>query len=189
LLLPFIFRRSNGAANGIVETAQLALSAGVHIAHAADHAVRLIVEIQRIGDQFFDIDFRRPFEAAPIATTPVVSSIAALTTAALASTLRSSTWRTIALRSTAALATLSLLPLLLRGSAPLAALTLWTVALRTLALFAFWTLGGRALGWRLRSLHLRHGRLFLRTAVRPIGAAHFLLCLFGICHPNLYIAR
>src|SRR3984957_21264605 len=100
LLLPLVLRRADSAAYGIVETAQLAFGAGVHVAHAADHTVRLIVEIQRIGYQFFDVDFRRPFEAATTATTPVVTAIASLAPSAFAAAIWAAPSFTISLPST-----------------------------------------------------------------------------------------
>jgi hypothetical protein len=127
LLLPFVLRRADGAANRIVETAQLALGARIHIAHAADYAVRLIVEIQRIGDQFFDIDFRRAFETATVATaTPVVTSLASATFAA---TLR--TTPAFPISRSPAFAPLALWTL---ASATLRTIPLRTISLRTVAL-------------------------------------------------------
>ena len=45
LVLALAFRRSRGAAHGVVETAQLAARARIQIVHAAHHDMRLIVEI------------------------------------------------------------------------------------------------------------------------------------------------
>src|SRR5216684_4439653 len=87
LLLALAFRRANRAAHCIIETPQLALGPGVHVAHAAYHSVRLVVEIQRIRDQFLDIHVGRAFEPASIAPTPAlvatVASAAAFTTFAM----------------------------------------------------------------------------------------------------------
>ena len=63
LVLPFAFRRADGAAYGVVETPQLALGARIHVAHAHDDDVGLIVEIEAVGDQLFEFDVgRRPVE-------------------------------------------------------------------------------------------------------------------------------
>ena len=74
LLLALVFGRADGAAHGVVQTPELALGSGVHVAHAANHAVRLIVEIQRIGDQLVEIDVGRALETSPIATASTIVS-------------------------------------------------------------------------------------------------------------------
>src|SRR5580704_15060301 len=81
LLLAFIFRCSHGPTHRVIQTAQLALGTGIHVAHAADHAVRLIIQVQRIGDQLLDIDLGRALEPAPV-TTAVATPIAPATFAA-----------------------------------------------------------------------------------------------------------
>jgi hypothetical protein len=94
--------------------------------------VRLIVEVQRIGDQFFDIDFRRAFETATIAAaTPVVTPLAS---ASFAATLRTTPAFPISWSATfapLALWTLAAPPL---RAIPLGAITVGTVALLRLAL-------------------------------------------------------
>jgi hypothetical protein len=82
--------------------------------------MRLIVEVQRIGDQFFDIDFRRAFETATVAAAaaPIVTPLAPATFAA---TLRTPPAFTISRSAT---------------FAPLALWTLGSPALRTFALGA-----------------------------------------------------
>jgi hypothetical protein len=94
--------------------------------------VRLIVEVQRIGDQFFDIDFRRAFETATVAAaTPVVT---ALTSATFAATLRTTPAFAISRSATfAPLALWTLASSTLRAFA-LGAITVGTVALLRLAL-------------------------------------------------------
>jgi hypothetical protein len=74
LLLAFVFGRANRPAHRIVETAQLALGAGVHVAHPADYAMGLIVQIQRIGNQFLDIDLGRAFKAPPVSPISVTAA-------------------------------------------------------------------------------------------------------------------
>src|SRR5258708_28829546 len=77
LLLSLAFRCANCAAHCIVETPQLALGPGVHVAHAAYHSVRLVVEIQRIRDQLLDIHVGRAIEPGAVtATSPVVATVA-----------------------------------------------------------------------------------------------------------------
>jgi hypothetical protein len=85
--------------------------------------MRLIVEIQRIGNQLLDIDLRRTIEAPTIAAAPVVPSIA---TAALATTV----WTAPALATTRPAGTFAALAL--RIWTP--TLALWTIALRPVAL-------------------------------------------------------
>jgi hypothetical protein len=50
----------------------LAFGAGIHIAHADDDRMRLVVEVETVADELFEIDFLRSFEAAAIA--PVASA-------------------------------------------------------------------------------------------------------------------
>jgi hypothetical protein len=59
LMLPFGFRRTHGPADGIIQTPQLALGAAIHIPHANDHGMRLIVEVQAVGDQLLQFDIGR----------------------------------------------------------------------------------------------------------------------------------
>ena len=47
-VLAFGFDGAAGAADGVVEAAELALGAGVHVAHAAHNTVSLIVEIEAV---------------------------------------------------------------------------------------------------------------------------------------------
>src|SRR5262249_57573935 len=82
LMLRLGFGRAHGAAYRAVETPQLALRAAIHIAHAADDGVCLIIEIETIADEFLELDFGRAFEsavaaisAAAIATLAPVSPI------------------------------------------------------------------------------------------------------------------
>jgi hypothetical protein len=80
-------RCTAGAADSVVETPQLALCAGVHVTHAGNDRVRLIVEIKTVADQFFEIDFSRTFETA-VARSTITAAIGAIVTktAALAFT-------------------------------------------------------------------------------------------------------
>ena len=66
LVLALVFRRTHGAADGAVKPAQLALGSGIHVAHAADDAVRLVVQIQTVGDQLLEIDFGRTIGTAAV---------------------------------------------------------------------------------------------------------------------------
>src|SRR3954447_18195571 len=72
LVLALAFRSAGCPADGIVQSAQLTLRSGVHIAHPAHHNVRLVVEIQTITDQLVQVDFGRslapPLTRAPLAT-------------------------------------------------------------------------------------------------------------------------
>src|SRR5271166_1883030 len=74
-MLAFVFGRAHCAPHGVVETAELALGAGVHVAHAADYAVRLIVEIKRVGDEFFEIDLGRPIGTAVAVASSVTTTV------------------------------------------------------------------------------------------------------------------
>jgi len=92
MVLAVAFGGSHGTADGVVEAAQLALGAGIHVAHAGYDGVRLIVEIEAVGDQFFELDLGGHFEGAAGGTAFAGAAVgafaalaAALRTAALAS--------------------------------------------------------------------------------------------------------
>jgi hypothetical protein len=127
--------------------------------------VGLVVEIQRIGNQLLDVDFRRAFEAAAIAATPVVTPLAS---APFTSTLRAPALRAFSTRPPATFATLTLR----RG---------WTA-------FAAWSLG-RTIAWWFALRSIRLGRFGFRARRFGFGSAWFLLCLLRISHPNLCIVR
>jgi hypothetical protein len=132
--------------------------------------VGLVVQVQGIGDQLLDVDFRRAFEAASIAATPVVTSIASAT---LTAAIRASALRAF--------------------SAGRSAATLATLALRGLTALSAWSLG-RTIGLRfaLRPIRLRRfafGRFDFGARRFGFGSAWFLLCLLRISHPNLCIVR
>jgi hypothetical protein len=83
-VLALTFGRTSGAAYGIVQSTELTLCAGIHIAHATDYDVGLIVEIEAISNELLDVDFGRSL-AAPITrtstagtTTPLASAITTL---------------------------------------------------------------------------------------------------------------
>jgi hypothetical protein len=71
-MLALVLRGAVGATHGVVKPPQLALGARIHVAHAADYAVRLVVEIQAVGDQLLQLDLRRTVEPWTIAASPVV---------------------------------------------------------------------------------------------------------------------
>src|SRR5215469_10971914 len=72
LLLALAFGRADGTPYRIVQTPELALGARIHVAHSAHDAVRLVVEVEGIGDELFEVDFRRAFESSALAAAPVV---------------------------------------------------------------------------------------------------------------------
>src|SRR6266851_8386096 len=57
-MLPFVLRCPASPSNRVVEPAQLALGAGIHIAHPADNRVGLVVQIKAIADQLLEFDLR-----------------------------------------------------------------------------------------------------------------------------------
>src|SRR6185436_7230757 len=73
-VLALILRSTAGPAHGVVEAPQLALSARVHIAHSAHYSVRLIVEIETIIDQLFEVDLGRAIEPGAVTATPFVAT-------------------------------------------------------------------------------------------------------------------
>src|SRR5690349_12014822 len=92
LLLPLALRSAHRAAHGIVQAAQLASGAGIHVAHAADYGVGLVVQVQRIRDQLFDIDISEAFETAAVARTSAAATIVPTGTSTFApSALRTAT--------------------------------------------------------------------------------------------------
>jgi hypothetical protein len=101
-VLPLAFRSAGGAADGVVQAAQLAFGSGIHIAHAAYHYVRLIVEIERIGNQLLDVHFGSAV-AAPVAraaatgTTAWTAPRVASGTSIVATLLVAATWAAAAI--------------------------------------------------------------------------------------------
>src|SRR5579871_1482361 len=76
LMLAFTLRRSHGAADRIVQTAELALGAAIHVPHARDDGVGLVVEIQTIGNELVELDVGRAFERTPSAGTAAFAAVA-----------------------------------------------------------------------------------------------------------------
>src|ERR1035437_339755 len=92
LMLPLAFRRPHGTPYGTVETPELALGARIHVAHAAHDGMRLVVQVQAVADELFQLDLRRAFGTATIKS----SSVAAGPIAAGTITARTVAARTIA---------------------------------------------------------------------------------------------
>src|SRR6202043_2439474 len=65
---------ADGAPHGAIQPPQLALGAGIHVAHAADDAVRLIVQIEAVGHELLELDFGRTFRAAAVAAVEAVAA-------------------------------------------------------------------------------------------------------------------
>src|SRR5262249_55810418 len=82
LVLPLVFRSPDSAPDRAVKPPQLALGAGIHVAHPADDSMGLVIQVEAIGDQLIELNLRRAFRPATIAA-PAVStafpSIATLT--------------------------------------------------------------------------------------------------------------
>jgi hypothetical protein len=84
-MLAFAFRGADGAAHRVIETAKLALGSGVHIAHAHDDDVGLVVEIEAVRDQLFELDIDGAVEGASAATCEIgAAAFAAFSTTAWA---------------------------------------------------------------------------------------------------------
>src|SRR5579862_7787505 len=124
-MLTLGFRRTHRSPHGVVQAPQLALGAAVHIAHANHDGMRLIVQIQAVGNQLLQFDLGEPFKRSSTAATwpafvsTLMPGAAALATGAFTpttgtaivatrtTTLRTITaWRTIPARF-AAMAVLS----------------------------------------------------------------------------------
>src|SRR5579885_1965418 len=86
LMLLLVFRSPHRAPDGVVQPPQLALGARIHVAHARHDGVGLVVEIQAVGDQLIELDFRRSLEGAS-SRTPAFALLAAIAAAALLSTI------------------------------------------------------------------------------------------------------
>src|ERR1700733_7398291 len=78
LVLPLAFRRPNCAPHGIVHPPQLALGAGIHVPHAHHYGVRLVIQIQAVGNQLFKLDLRRPFKRTPSTRPPAFATVATI---------------------------------------------------------------------------------------------------------------
>src|SRR5438094_503828 len=97
MMLALTLGSANRAPHCVIEPAQLALGAGIHVAHASHHGVRLIVEIQAVGNQFFQLDLRRHLKRSAAAGT----SFASIPTRApvVAASFTPVAWRTIPVRA------------------------------------------------------------------------------------------
>src|ERR1035437_8113974 len=73
LMLPLAFRRPDGTPYGTVETPELALGARIHVAHAAHDGMRLVVQVQAVADELFQLDLRRAFGTATIKSSSVAA--------------------------------------------------------------------------------------------------------------------
>src|SRR5689334_24370071 len=108
-VLALALGRADGAADRAVEAPQLALGAAVHIAHAADDGVRLVIEIEAVADELFQLDFGRAFEAAvaagAAATITAISTVTAISAGAIAARAAISTGAAPAAGSAATAAT------------------------------------------------------------------------------------
>src|SRR6185437_16932633 len=108
LMLALRFRSSRGAPHRIVEAAQLALGARIHVPHAAYNDMCLVVQVEAVGHQLVEIDLRRSFAAA--IARPAIGAAAAFTAAvsgtALASLIRPSAAAILARRPVVAAAAL-----------------------------------------------------------------------------------
>src|SRR5512141_2368657 len=143
----------------IIQAAELALGARIHVAHAGDDGVGLVVEIQAVGDQFFQLDLRRHLKrpaAAGTVAAPVTASIAAWTV-----TVGPIAWRPVGAFTTSALrraaATLRTRRTIF---APRLPLSLGTLTLRTALRL------GRRLLWRFGCLHRRLNRCLFCSSRR-----------------------
>src|SRR5260370_1718975 len=58
LVLPLVLGSAIRPPHGIVQPPQLTLGPRVHVPHAAHHAVRLVIQVQAIGDQFLELNLR-----------------------------------------------------------------------------------------------------------------------------------
>src|SRR4029078_11948753 len=132
VMLAFALGSAHRPPHRIIQPTQLALGAGIHVAHAGYDGVGLVIQIQTVGDQFFQFDFRSHLEgtAATGSVTAPVTSVAAGTV----------TMRPIAGGTVAAFTTSNLTPLTARRAtlrtrrtffAPLLPLPLRTLTLGT----------------------------------------------------------
>src|SRR5436305_9790654 len=106
-VLPLALHSPNRAPHGVIQAPQLALRAGIHVAHPRNNHVSLIIQIQAIGDQFLELDVRlevRPphWTAAAPWTTTVISGTTLATgrPRVAAATLRAATRTTAWTRAT-----------------------------------------------------------------------------------------
>src|SRR5947209_15154121 len=74
LVLALVLRGAHGAADGVIQAAELALGAGIHVAHTAHDHVGLVIEVERISDQLVVVDFGRAFGSRPAEVAAAFSS-------------------------------------------------------------------------------------------------------------------
>src|SRR5260370_2497951 len=58
LVLPLVLGSAIRPPHGIVQPPQLALGPRIHVPHAAHHAVRLVIQVQAVGNQFLELNLR-----------------------------------------------------------------------------------------------------------------------------------
>jgi len=76
-MLPITLRRTRRTPHSVIETSELAPGARIHVAHAADNNVCLVIEIKTVCDQFLEVYLGRPFTPAfAWATTTRTAAIA-----------------------------------------------------------------------------------------------------------------
>src|SRR6476646_4872786 len=68
-MLPLGFRRAHRSANSVIQAPQLALGAAIHIAHANHYGMRLIIQIQAVGNQLLQFDLGETFKRSSTAAT------------------------------------------------------------------------------------------------------------------------
>jgi hypothetical protein len=59
LVLTLVFGCAGSSAHGVVKAAKSTASAGIHIAHAGDDDVGLVVQVEAVSDELVDFDFGR----------------------------------------------------------------------------------------------------------------------------------
>jgi hypothetical protein len=83
-VLAFIFGGSGGSTDGVVEAAQGAAGTGIHVAHAGDNDVGLVIEVEAIADELFNFDLGWAVtEGALVRGTSAIAAVAAGAVAAM----------------------------------------------------------------------------------------------------------
>jgi hypothetical protein len=84
LVLALTLRRAYRPADCIIETAKLALGPAIHVPHARDHGMGLIVQVKTVGDELFELDVGRAFEGTASAGTASTFTTVAVTAGTIA---------------------------------------------------------------------------------------------------------
>ena len=78
LMLALILRRANGPTNSAIKPSELGAGGRIHVANSTDNGMRLVIEIEAVGNQLLEVDLL-DFKTALAAGTTITSRAAPFT--------------------------------------------------------------------------------------------------------------